>query len=232
MAVRVSPQHEHAERHARDLDLVALLDQARRLGHVHLCLEGRPEPRRDEVVRHAEGPEVLGRLRLVASRSERALGRCGVLGALHDLLGAGECDERRARADVVGMEVRDHDAAHLRLPELLERVAPRTLRLRRSEAAVDQRPALRILDRVAVDVIERPRQRVGDAVDAPTQIRDRQGARRPNSTKAACVTGMCSEKNTSTASANRRISSWAVSAFRRLRKFMSERALSVQWNCV
>ena len=143
-----------------------------------------------------------------------------------------ECDERRARADVVGMEVRDHDAAHLRLPELLERVAPGMLRLRRSEAAVDQRPALRILDRVAVDVVERPWQRVGDAVDAPAQIRDRQGARRPNSTKAACVTGMCSEKNTSTASANRRISSWAVSAFRRLRKFMSERALSVQWNCV
>ena len=58
--------------------------------------EGRPEPRRDEVVRHAEGPEVLGRLRLVASRVRRALGRCGVLGALHDLLGAGQL--RRARA--------------------------------------------------------------------------------------------------------------------------------------
>ena len=122
----------------------------------------------------------------------------------------------------------------MRVAELRERVAPPDLGLGRAETAVDDGPALGILERVAVDVIERPGQGKGDAVDALADRRDldRQGARRSNSTNAACVTGMCSEKICSTASAKSRISSCAVEAFRRLRKFINERALSVQWNCV
>ena len=130
--------------------------------------------------------------------------------------------------------MRDHDAPHARVAELRERLAPAGVGLGGAEAAVDERPALGILERVAVDVIERPGERQGDAVDAVADCRElhRQGARRSNSTNAACVTGMRSEKICSTASAKRRISSCAVPAFLRLRKFISERALSVQWNWV
>ena len=54
------------------------------------------------------------------------------------------------------------------------------------------------------------------------------GAVRSFATKAACVTGICSAKNSSTASAYRRISRWAVSAARSETKFISARALIVQ----
>ena len=107
----------------------------------------------------------------------------------------------RARSDVVGVEVRDHDAAHLRVAEQRERLRQRLPVSGVPRPQSIERPALGILDRVAVHVVERPGKRQRDAVHAAAEIRPRaraagarQGAVRPNSTNAACVTGMCSAK--------------------------------------
>jgi hypothetical protein len=65
--------------------------------------------------------------------------------------------------------------------------------------------------------------RAGRAGPAPAQ-----GARRPLSTKAACVTGIARAKNVSSAAAKRRISRCALSALRSEMKFMRLRAFTVQ----
>ena len=68
----------------------------------------------------------------------------------------------------------------------------------------------------------------GEGHSGITQIRDAQGARRSFATNAAWVTGIFAAKSSSTASAYRRISRWAVSEFRSDRKFMRLRAFTVQ----
>ena len=96
-----------------------------------------------------------------------------------------------------------------------------------------------VLDRIAMHVVELPRQRLRDAVHAAAEISDlrrprlsHQGAVRSFATKAACVIGIRMAKSRSTASANFRISRCAVSALRSERKFIRARALSVQKNSV
>ena len=69
------------------------------------------------------------------------------------------------------MVVRQDDPPDARRAELGERFLPAGKRAGRPEAGVDDRPALRILDRVAVDVVERPGQPLGDTVDTSAEIR-------------------------------------------------------------
>ena len=97
-------------------------------------------------------------------------GQLAVAPALHDLLGARELGQSRARADVIGVVVRDHEAAHVRVPEQRERLLPAAPGARRADPAVDQRPALRVVDCVAVDVVERPGQRLRDAMHAVAEL--------------------------------------------------------------
>jgi hypothetical protein len=95
------------------------------------------------------------------------------------------------------------------MPEPCERLLPAAARAGGAEPAVDQRPALRVVDRVAVHVVERPGQGLRDAVDAAAEIADlelaprarAQGAFRPSSTNEPWVTGIAASKWRSTAAA-------------------------------
>ena len=105
---------------------------------------------------HAGAPDVVRQLLVGA--------------ALHHLVGPDQPHELRAAAEVVGVVVRDDDAPHARVAEL-----PSAPRQRRSVPGVPRpasmmRPAVVVRDRVAVDVVERPRQRQGDAVDAAAEV--------------------------------------------------------------
>ena len=170
VAVRVAGQHEHVERLAGEVERVALVHEVRRLdGHERNCVLV-ADRALGEVRRHAVSHQVALEARAGLGIEPGGHGQLAVAPALHDLLGAGELGQSRARADVVGVVVRDHEAAHVRVPELRERLLPAPPGARRAEPAVDQRPALRVVDRVAVDVVERPRQRLRDAVHAVAQL--------------------------------------------------------------
>src|SRR5438445_220147 len=69
---------------------------------------------------------------------------------------------------------------------------------------------------------------VAAAAGAADDVAGPYGATRSFATNAACVTGIFSAKNCSTASAYRRISRCALSAARNETKFISERAFTVQ----
>ena len=82
---------------------------------------------------------------------------------------AGQLGERPARADVVRVAMRQHDAAHARRAERDERLTPAPHRpgVPSPQSTIVQPSA--ILDRVAVDVVERPGQRHRHPVDAAAE---------------------------------------------------------------
>ena len=60
----------------------------------------------------------------------------------------------------------------MRVPEQRQRLLPATPGAGGAEAAVDQRPALGVVDGVAVHVVERPGQGLRDAVHAAAELGD------------------------------------------------------------
>ena len=122
--VGVARQHEHVERLAGEIERVALVDQVRRLDGAIGSSSSSPAER------SASSPACRGR-----AGSGRSAARVGIepgahrqvaiARALHDLLGAGQLGQARARPDVIGVVVRDHDAPHLRIAEQRERLAQR-----------------------------------------------------------------------------------------------------------
>ena len=209
VAVGVTGQEQHLERLAGEIEGVALVDEVRRLDgrdrQLVLGLRGaRGVLARHPVPKHPALEAVAG-----VAIEPRAHGQLAIDAPLHDLLRARDLRQAGARADVVGVVVRDHHAPDVRVPEQRECLLPAPAGSRRAEAAVDQRPALGVVDRVAVHVVERPRQRLRDAMHAIAEVlhlelaprADAQGAVRPWATNAACVTGMACSKCGSAASA-------------------------------
>ena len=202
-------EHEHLERLARELEGVALVDEARRLDgrdRQLVLLAGRSL---GVLGGHPVGEEIAREARPRVGVEPRPHGQVAVDPALHDLLGARQLGQARARPDVIGVVVRDHEPAHVRVAEQRQRLPPAPAGAGRPEAAVDQRPAVGVVDGVAVDVIERPGQRLRDAVHAAAELlhlelaprASAQGAVRPCATNDACVTGIACAKCASTASA-------------------------------
>ncbi len=169
--VGVARQEEHEEPLVRDLDSVALGDQAGRLRGVDrdaTLVVGRPG---GLGLGHAVSAQIRSEGAVVGAKPG-SLREFPVGCALDDLGGVRELLERAARTDVVGVVVGDDDAADSRRPQLCECFRPAAGRSRRSEAAVDDRPPVGILERVAVDVVERPGKRERDAVDPAAERRD------------------------------------------------------------
>ncbi len=172
MAVGMTREEEHVERLAGEVEGVSLV-------HEHGRLDGRD---RKLVLlagralgvgeRHAVGQQVALEASTRVEIEPRAHGQLAIAGALHDLLRAGELGQARARADVIRVVVRDHEPTHARVPEQFERLFPAAAGAGSAQPAVDQRPALGVVDRVAVHVVECPRQRLRDAVDATAELLD------------------------------------------------------------
>ena len=209
VTVGVARHDEDVERLAREVERVALVDEVRRLDRRDRQLVLLVDGALGVLDGHAVGDEVAPEARCGLRVDPGADRQLAVAPALHDLRRLRELGEARARPDVIGVVVRDHEAAHERIAEQRERLAPAPAGAGRAEAAVDQRPALGVVDGVAVDVIERPRQRLRDAVHATAEVLDlelaprtrAQGAVRPCATNAACVTGIVCSKCRSAASA-------------------------------
>ena len=118
-------------------------------------LVGQPVPL--EVGDHALRP-------VVAAPDAQAL--LVVVGALEDLR-AGQLVHDVRAADVVGVEVGDHDPRDL---DSAQRLAPARLGVRQPEPGVDERPAVRPRQQVAVDVVDPERQGKREPADAAGEL--------------------------------------------------------------
>ena len=209
MAVGVAGQNEHVEGLARQVEAVALVDEQRRLDRRDRQLVLLAHRALGVLGRHPVGQQVALEARPRFGIQPGAHRQLAIAPALHDLGRARQLGQARAGADVVGVVVRDHEPAHVRMPEQRQRLQPAPPGTRSAEAAIDQRPPLGIVDGVAVHVVERPGQGLRDAVHATAELLElelaprpgAQGAVRPCSTNAACVTGIACAKCRSAASA-------------------------------
>ena len=170
MAVGVTREDEHVEGLAGEVEGVSLVHQHGRLDgrdRKLVLLVGRALGVGE---RHAVGQQIALEAGSRVEIEPRAHRQLAIAGALHDLLDSGQLGQAGARADVIRVVVRDHEATDARVSEQSECLFPAAAGSGGAEPAVDQRPALGVVDRVAVHVVECPRQRLRDAVDATAEL--------------------------------------------------------------
>ena len=163
--VRMTGQVQHAERLVAQDHPVVLVHQPRGRRKAHAGAALGPGRGGRQLGRHAVVAQVALELVVRPLFPGRDRHR-PVEPALHHLGGAAQLCQAGAGPDVVGVVVGQHQARHRLRPQLRERLRPPPQRRVAAEAGVDQRPAAGAGHRVAVHVVERPRQRHRD-LDEP-----------------------------------------------------------------
>ena len=171
MLGRVAEDRDHFPLAPADWEPVAVHHAAvalRNRGHaagVSLALARALRNRRGiEAVAHEEVDRVVG-----VEAAEVVVRRVGreIFRGRHPEGRAGTLDEPGGAADVIGMVVRDDDVLHRLAGERAREMhLPQVPRRLHAEARVDERPAVAVLEKPQVDVVERERQRHAQPVHA------------------------------------------------------------------